>query len=69
MAEAVPDPMHDPEGYALWCEMHACSVCQGTGEVDGDDDLPRTCRRCDGSGIDLGPEGEPSADEGDYDDE
>lgn len=38
----VPDPIGDPEGYALWCEMHACG---GSGvapdsvpDFDEDDD-------------------------------
>ncbi len=48
-----PDPMADYEGYCLWCEMHACTTCDGTGEIDGDeDDFPHTCQTCDGSGVD-----------------
>lgn len=49
-----PDPMVDPEGYALWCEMHACPTCDGLGEIQTEiDDVRRTCPRCDGCGQDL----------------
>lgn len=51
----APDILTDPEGYALWCEMHACPNCDGTGEVEGDfefTDSPVKCPVCDGSCID-----------------
>ncbi|MCO6436512.1 MAG: hypothetical protein J5J06_05445 [Phycisphaerae bacterium] len=56
MSEA-PDPIDDPEGYALWCEMHACRTCEGSGEVfcsDEDEGIDgmRDCYACGGSGID-----------------
>lgn len=60
MQYTVPDPMADPEGYELWCELHACDVCGGTGEIEADDiEEWRTCRRCGGSGIDYEPEIDP----------
>jgi hypothetical protein len=49
--EGCPDPRVDSEGYTLWCELHACTVCDGVGE---DDDPPWSCRHCGGSGIEPG---------------
>ena len=56
----APDPMTDPEGYALWCELHACRTCEGTGEVHGGPyGEERTCGSCDGSGVEPSFEYEP----------
>ncbi len=42
----------DPfDEYALWCELHQCRTCEGTGEVIDDHDNERTCPECDGTGI------------------
>lgn len=60
MSDSCPDPMTDWEGYQLWCEMMACTACDGVGE-DVDDGEAWTCERCDGTGI------EPGCEE-DYDD-
>lgn len=46
-----PDPHEDPEGYALYCEMTACTACDGVGE-DVDDGETWVCPRCEGTGID-----------------
>lgn len=48
-----PNPMEDPVGYHLWCEMMACEYCHGTGQVDDDryDDREMDCPACNGSGI------------------
>lgn len=55
-----PDPLDDPEGYGLWCEMAACTACDGLGEDDQCEDGGLwTCPRCEGSGIDPGFEVEP----------
>lgn len=52
-SDHAPNPMEDWVGYMLWCELHACHYCDGTGEVSGDyDGEERECRECDGSGID-----------------
>lgn len=54
MSTGIPDPVGDPEGYALWIEANCeeCSLCQGSGEVPdpNDDDDITTCPRCNGSG-------------------
>lgn len=52
----VPDPIGDPEGYALWLEANCeeCSLCCGTGEVPDDrygGDEITTCPRCGGGGF------------------
>lgn len=42
--DEAPDPMGDPEGYALWCELHPYPMCEGTGEVmGGDEGIEHTC--------------------------
>lgn len=46
-----PDPISDPDGYALWREAHPCTACDGTGEVAGDGDEPGQCETCDGTGV------------------
>lgn len=50
-----PDPIDDPEGYRLWCELHPCTTCYGTGEVPRDsnvtDDLTDDCPECEGTGL------------------
>lgn len=56
MSEQTPDPIGDPEGYALWCESQPeCPQCGGTGVTVLDDDSERECLRCDGCGF-LTPE-------------
>lgn len=49
----VPDPLIDPEGYALWLEANTeeCTACGGTGEWVDDEDEIRVCMRCDGFGF------------------
>ena len=59
MSDFCPDPMVDYEGYHLWCEMNACTACDGVGGMCFDDDDMRACDHCDGTGI------EPYDDEGD----
>jgi DnaJ-class molecular chaperone len=39
------------EDYELWCELNPCPNCEGAGTIEGDL-FERTCRCCDGSGID-----------------
>ena len=56
--------MADPDGYALWCELHACEACGGIGEGILEDETPGewneetqsygvhwVCAACGGSGI------------------
>lgn len=55
-----PDPMADPDGYALWQELHACTLCEGLGEDFHEDEFdpdsgeygkPWVCGRCGGTGV------------------
>lgn len=67
--DECPDPMADPDGYALWCELHACRTCEGTGDGEQDDNgLEHECRACGGTGIDPEYEnvGSPDEWEGDW---
>jgi DnaJ-class molecular chaperone len=40
------------EDYDLFCELNPCPECGGGGTIDDDGHGERTCRHCDGSGID-----------------
>lgn len=53
MIPPCPDPLGDPEGYALYQEMVACQLCDGLGEdwIE-DESQPWVCPRCGGTGID-----------------
>jgi hypothetical protein len=53
----------DMDNYALWCECHSCSACDGVGEDWIEDDWNQeteeygklwVCKHCDGSGIEPG---------------
>jgi len=47
-----PDPMDDPVGYGLWCELHACTYCDGIGDdYIEDDDSVWVCPHCNGTGL------------------
>lgn len=65
----APDPLDDPEGYALYCEMHACRNCDGCGEVCCDEDEGidgvHECHTCGGSGVDPSATAVPDYDEND----
>lgn len=56
-----PNPHEDPEGFALYQEMIACTACDGLGE-DVDDGEAWVCPRCEGSGVDPSYEEVPSDD-------
>lgn len=43
---------HPDDDYDLWCELHPCPNCSGTGDIPDDGYGDRTCQHCDGSGID-----------------
>lgn len=67
-----PDPMGDPKGYGLWCELNACPACEGVGEdwLEDEYDIDAgeygkawVCSLCGGTGID------PAAIDGGSDDE
>ena len=53
LPDDCPSPLEDPEGYALWCELSACTVCDGVGEDCEDGEIWR-CSHCDGTGIEPG---------------
>lgn len=43
--------------YELWCELHPCPECDGTGvEEDGEDGSQEECVYCGGIGIDPNEE-------------
>lgn len=59
MSVPVPDPL-DPD-YGLWCELNACTKCDGLGEDYLEDEWNEStmdygakwvCPRCGGTGID-----------------
>ena len=40
------------DDYLIWCELHPCPRCGGSGEIEDDLAIPHTCRWCDGVGLD-----------------
>jgi hypothetical protein len=57
-----PTPLGDSDGYALWCELHACPYCDGVGEDYDGEGRHWRCKHCAGTGL------EPGAGDGDTED-